>query len=75
MMYVACGLPLMCMHHLQCRLPTGLLERVQSAVTELRFEATVGEVAARAGVKLSDADDALKVTICVRLRIEVKDEI
>lgn len=42
------------------KLPTELREKVSSAVEELRFRVTVGDVAARAGVKLQDADDTLK---------------
>lgn len=35
-------------------------EKVERAVESLQFRATVGDVAAKAGVKLADADRALK---------------
>jgi hypothetical protein len=42
------------------QLPAELRERVESAIAALDYRVTVGQVAARAGVKLSDADKALK---------------
>jgi hypothetical protein len=42
------------------RLNPEVRERVERAVEALGYRATVGEVAARAGVKLSEADEALK---------------
>eukprot|EP00199_Chlamydomonas_sp_CCMP681_P006225 CAMPEP_0119106186 /NCGR_PEP_ID=MMETSP1180-20130426/3950_1 /TAXON_ID=3052 ORGANISM="Chlamydomonas cf sp, Strain CCMP681" /NCGR_SAMPLE_ID=MMETSP1180 /ASSEMBLY_ACC=CAM_ASM_000741 /LENGTH=214 /DNA_ID=CAMNT_0007091451 /DNA_START=183 /DNA_END=823 /DNA_ORIENTATION=- len=57
------------------RLPTALRERVEQAVQELRFRVTVGDVAARAGVKLSEADTALKALAYDTLAtLEVSDQ-
>ncbi|KAL6758321.1 hypothetical protein V8C86DRAFT_2599542 [Haematococcus lacustris] len=42
------------------RLPTDLRESVESAVEQLGFRVTPGDVAARAGVKLAQAEEALK---------------
>ncbi|GBF97383.1 hypothetical protein Rsub_11030 [Raphidocelis subcapitata] len=42
------------------RLDPDIRERVEGAIEALGWRATVGEVAARAGVKLSEADGALK---------------
>lgn len=42
------------------QLPVELRERVEKAIAALDYRVTVGEVAARAGVKLADADKALK---------------
>lgn len=42
------------------RLDPDVRDRVEAAVEALGYRATVGEVAARAGVKLSEADEALK---------------
>lgn len=35
-------------------------ERVERAIEALGYRATVGDVAARAGIKISEADEALK---------------
>lgn len=35
-------------------------ERVESAIERLRFRATVGDIAAATGLKLNEAEDALK---------------
>ncbi|KAJ9512766.1 hypothetical protein QJQ45_019060 [Haematococcus lacustris] len=42
------------------RLPTDLRESVENAVEQLGFRVTPGDVAARAGVKLAQAEEALK---------------
>lgn len=42
------------------KLPDDVRQRVEGAVEKLRFRVTVGEVAASAGVKVSQAEDALK---------------
>ncbi|GLI67327.1 hypothetical protein VaNZ11_011515 [Volvox africanus] len=42
------------------RLDSNLRERVEAAVAQLGGRVTVGDVATRAGVKLADADEALK---------------
>jgi hypothetical protein len=42
------------------QLDDGIKERVEKAISKLGFRVTVGQVAAAAGVKLSEADQALK---------------
>jgi hypothetical protein len=42
------------------RLDQDLKERVERAIAALGYRVTVGDVAARAGVKVSEADEALK---------------
>ncbi len=42
------------------RLDAQIKERVERAIDSLGYRVTVGDVAARAGVKLSEAEEALK---------------
>jgi hypothetical protein len=49
------------------RLPADLKEKVEAAVESLEFRVTPGDVAAKAGVKLADAESALQVCGCVGL--------
>jgi hypothetical protein len=42
------------------QLDAGIKERVEKAISKLGFRVTVGQVAAAAGVKLSEAEQALK---------------
>eukprot|EP00775_Hariotina_reticulata_P003685 gene3685-3945_t len=57
------------------QLPAELRERVEKAIAALGYRVTVGEVAARAGVKLADADKALKAIAYDSLaNLEVSDK-
>lgn len=46
------------------KLDSVVRERVENAITSLTFRATVGDVAARAGVTIGQADTALKALAC-----------
>jgi hypothetical protein len=56
------------------QLPADLKEKVEGAVESLDFRVTAGDVAAKAGVKLADAESALQVCGC-RVRYMILSEL
>lgn len=46
------------------RLSDSVRDKVQSAIEALGYRVTTGDVVARAGVKLSQADEALQALCC-----------